>query len=78
MTAYPLVLTVEHEEGEWSLEQDGRHPEFGYAVIRLNGHEVKKIELRYSSETRDREALERYAVGWLAGEPAHDMGSDVG
>ena len=61
----PLMLTVEHEEGEWS-EDYGYQPPSGFAVIKLNGHVIKKIELRYSSDARDREALEQYAADWLA------------
>jgi hypothetical protein len=72
----PLMLTVEHEDGEWS-EERGRWPEDGCAVIKLNGHEVKRIELRYYGEGHDREALERYAAEWLAFSPRCQGGRPV-
>jgi len=55
------MLTVEHEDGDWS-EDYGYQPSSGYAVIKLNGHAIKKIELRYSSDAGDRDALEQYAA----------------
>ena len=70
MTAYPLTLTVEHEDGDWS-EDYGRQPEYGFIVIRLNGHEVKKFELQHHVYPGDREALEQCAADRLAGELAH-------
>jgi hypothetical protein len=63
MTAYPLMLTVELEEGE---RADGDiAPD--RVVIKLNGHVVRKIPLNRHVYPGDREALEQYAADWLAG-----------
>jgi len=58
------MLTVEHEDGEWSADY-GHQPSGGFAVIKLNGRVIKKIELQYSSDAGDRDALEHYAADWL-------------
>ena len=72
MTAYPLMLTVEHEPSAMP-DRDG------WAVIKLNGREVARIRLRYSSDVGDRDALEQHAADWLAslGEEIRQLREDV-
>lgn len=62
---YPLMLTVEHEDGEWS-DTNELQPPYGFAVIKLNGREIGRTELSYSRSATDRDALEGAAADWLA------------
>jgi hypothetical protein len=66
MTAYPLMLTVELEESCWSDDHDSWGPEYGSVVIKINGHVIRKFELRSHVYPGDRETLEQYAADWLA------------
>ena len=77
-TAWPLMLTVEHEKGTWS-EDRGYEPPDGYAVIKLNGRVIKKIKIQYSSDVGDRDAFEQYAAEWLTGlgEEIRQLRADV-
>jgi hypothetical protein len=70
---HPLMLTVEHEKGELNESTFEVEPPHGYAVIKLNGREVKKIKLVYFHESEGREDLEEAAASWLAGERVRDQ-----
>ena len=63
---YPLMLTIEHERGEFDPETCIITPEYGHAVIKLNGREIKRIELKYFHEAEERETLEQAAGDWIA------------
>lgn len=59
---YPLMLTVEHEPGNlFSNEvsgEVGRAPAAGFAILKLNGTEIKRIPLDHYHKTDEREQLE--------------------
>jgi hypothetical protein len=66
------MMTVEHEDDSRPESQDDWDPGYGFAVIKLNGHVVRKTRLDHHIYPGDRQALEQYAAGWLSSLGPHE------
>jgi hypothetical protein len=65
MTAVPIALTAEYEEGEWHESCGHFEPEFGWALIMLGTREVARVRLPFHMECDRRDALAGAAASWL-------------